>query len=174
MINFNIFLDLLGSLICSGVFCFVWYTGCFSRFPASREGSLLNKRPSLPLWGVWVSIVWVFLSIFFSWQLKQVSRSSRCCLTLRGLSICFLPTIIHPTVSYWFLITLFENVFILYFPLPKYFFVWDRFYIASACSYIFVRRYFKRRLKRPELDRVQLLYIRGLGPNEKSSEDFIK
>ena len=121
-------------MICFEVFCFVGYTGCLSRMLASQEGSLLNRRPYLLLWGVGVSIVNVVLFIPFSWLLKQVSRSSRCCLTLRGLSIFFFPNIIQTNVSYWFLTTFFENIFILYVPFPKLFFVWDGFCIAISSS----------------------------------------
>ena len=70
--------------------------------------------------GVYLSRLFSLFSPFF----LLASRSSRFCLTLRGLSIYLLSTIIQTIVSYWFLTTFFENVFILYVQRPKPFFAW--------------------------------------------------
>ena len=78
----------------------------------------------------------------------------------RSLNIDFFVTIVKIIVSYRFLKTFFEDVFIVYDSLPISFFVWNGFWITVVSSYISLPI---KVAGRPKLDRVWLLYIKKLG-----------
>ena len=117
------------SLIFSKIFGFVWYTCLLGRIPVFWEGSLSNWRPGILFW------------------------CSKYCLFQKS-EYCFFVTIVKSIVSYWFLKTFFEDVFIVYDPLPISFFVWNGFWITLVSIKVG---------RRPKLDRVWL-YIKKLDP----------